>query len=104
MHKLFPWSPLKLNGCTHGDGGTPQEGRERAHSADPDDVRDEEQVVHGGTLAGEDDDREEDERADEVGIPRQVQRAALNDVEAAIDDNGVHRRDHRARDAEEDAE
>ncbi len=80
------------------------EGRESAHLARGVLIRAEQELHDPGKLADEDDDGREDDGAHEVRVPREVQRAAVHNIQAFLDDDRVEGGDHRAQDAEYDAD
>lgn len=88
---------------SYGDEGAPHERRQWANAANGNDIRAEEQVVDGGTFTGNKDEREQDNRAAEVGVPRQAQSTALYNLQCLLDNDRVHSCDHGAGDAERDA-
>jgi hypothetical protein len=90
-------------GGTHGDRGAPEEGAERGQAAANYGSRCEQHLHHAGTLTRKDDDGREHECREQVRVPRERERATAHDVEAFLDDDGMHRGDHTARDAEADA-
>ena len=62
-----------------------------------------EELDDGGEFACDDGDRAEDDRAEQVGIPRQGKRGAFHDREGSFDDDRVDGGDGRADDTEPDA-
>ena len=63
-----------------------------------------EQVVYARALSGKEEDRDKDERADKVGVPREVKRTTLDNLQALLNNNRVYGCDHRASYTERDAD
>lgn len=77
---------------THSDRSTDQERAETLALA-------KHHVEQGGNLAAEDNERQNDNGREQVGIVSEVERAT-DDSQTPFDDNGVHSRRHRRGDTE----
>ena len=64
----------------------------------------EEKVVYAGAFSSQEENGQQDDCAKEVGVPREMKRATLDNFQALLDDDGVHGSDHRAHNTEYDTE
>lgn len=82
------------------DSRADQKRRQRAHLTRSRDIWTEQQRRHARKLTSEDKERRKYNRAKQVGVPGEVQRTAVHDVEGLLDNDRVHSSNHGAHHAE----
>ena len=95
---------MEKRAYTNRDSRTPHESSQWAHLPRCSDQIPKDQIHNSRSLTRNNDNRNQREGAQQVGVPTQVEGGTFDDFETLLDDDGMDGGDHGRRDTEEDTD